>query len=562
MSDIEQGYDVLRFLAVLSGLDLIVRGLANLFFTGELVEIAVGTVLISQLVIDSGTLGWAFGWVVLGAAVFLVSPRVFPQQLVTWARGIPGRTALMIGSIGVGIYISWFLGTLSQFSTSQITLQGWMLLALLSGIVVLLRLSFEFPAWCPDVWLLRSDWESPLTVAGEIKTGEAVARLLLIVTLAGVFLALVSRLFPLPEIILIGLALWHGVLRLLGPAGGVVTGRRDIAERFLVGLSAVWLGPDAILAVIYAALPTFLILYFDVGVLRLMEEPSVQLANPVAVGSVLVTNPLQVSFIALTLGAATLSVVVASVRLIESVPTTFVTDYVESGATVTEQIGDPQNVIPGFNFFPAILLVLWASVAPQSLAGNLSLTWTGETTTFTLSVSPIAVGLASFVATLSILSIVVSRRIRLTTLSVYHYAVVSAVVFCSVALGYGAALDASVDPAVSPAVPPPPLKILAAMGVFFVLSISPFAGFELFDTRETRGGDEVSTFGRLAGELKLAIYTMVGVVVAMGALEMGESRVPEILIVRQVVGWLSIPIIVGGVYRVVLLPFYYLEKKL
>lgn len=562
MSDIEQGYDVLRFLGLLSGLDLILRGLADLFITGELVEIAVGTVLISQLLIDAGTLGWAFGWVVLGAAVFLVSPRIFPQQLVTWARGIPGRTALMIGSIGVGIYVSWFLGTLTQFGTGQITLQGWMLLALLAGIVVLLRLSFEFPAWCPDVWLLRSDWESPLTVAGEIKPGEAVARLLLIVTLAGVFLALVSRLFPLPEIILIGLALWHGILRLLEPAGRVVTGRRDIAERFLVGLSAVWLGPDAILAVIYAALPTFVILYFDVGVLRLMEEPSVQLANPVAVGSVLVTKPLQVGFISLTLGAATLSVVVASVRLIESLPTTFVTDYVGSGATVTEQIGDPQNVVPGFNLLPAILLVLWASVAPRSLAGNLSATWTGETTTFTLSVSPTAVGLASVVAALSMLSIVVSRRIRLTTLSVYHYAVVSAVVFLSVALGYGAALNASVDPAVPPAVPPPPLKILALMGVFFVLSISPFVGFELFDTRETRGGDEVSTFGRLAGELKLAIYTIVGVVVVMGALEMGESRVPEILVVRQAVGWLSIPIIVGAIYRVVLLPFYYLEKKL
>lgn len=562
MSDTGDGSDVLGVLAAVSGIDLIARGLANILFAGEFIEIAVGTTLVSTLVLDVGNIGWFFGWTVLGAAVFLVSPRIFPQQLVTWARGIPARTTLMVGSVGIGIYVSWFVGTLSQFETSQITLQGWMLLALLAGITVLLRLSFVVPPWCPDIWLLRSDWESPLTLAGEIRTGEAVARLLLIVTLAGVFLALVSRLFPLPEIMLIGLALWHGILRSLGPAGTDVRGRRDVGERFLVGLSAVWLGPDAILAVIYAALPTFVILYFDVGVLRLMAEPSVQLTNPVAVGSTLVTYPIGVSFIALTLGVGTVSVLVASVRTIESVPTTFVADYVTSGATVTEQMGDPQNLVPGFNLFPAALLVLWASVAPQSLAGTISATWTGKTTTYALSVPPNAVGLALLLAALCMLSIVVSRRIRLANLSVYHYSVVSAVVFVSVALGYGAALDASVNPAVPPAVPPPPLKVLATIGVFFVLSISPFAGFELFDTRETRGGDEVASYDRLAREAKLAIYAMVGMFVLLSALEIGETLITNILLIRQAVGWLSIPVIIGAAYRVVLLPFYYLEKKL
>ncbi len=100
------------------------------------------------------------------------------------------------------------------------------------------------------------------------------------------------------------------------------------------------------------------------------------------------------------------------------------------------------------------------------------------------------------------------------------------------------------------------------MGVFFILTISPFAGFELFDTRNTRGGDEVASYSRLTREAKLAILAIAGLVVLLKALETAESTIPNVRLIRQAIGVLSIPILVGAAFGLLLLPFYYLETKL
>jgi hypothetical protein len=141
----------LTALGGIAGLDLFARTVPELVLGGQLLAIPVGAVVASRVVLGAQFVGWIPGWLLLGAAVFQAAPAIFPAQLLQWANGVPARVTLALGSVSVGVYLSAVLGTLQEFGASPVLPPVWVLPAVFVGLLVVVPLTRELPAWCPDV---------------------------------------------------------------------------------------------------------------------------------------------------------------------------------------------------------------------------------------------------------------------------------------------------------------------------------------------------------------------------------------------------------------------------
>lgn len=533
------GFRLSRPLYILGGiasLDLLARTVPDVLFSGEILVIPVTGMLASKLVVDATLLGWFLGWGLLGTAVFVTVPRIFPRQLQDWAQGVPARGIIALGGVVTGIWFSALVGQLEQFSASQIVLPWWTLPATFVGVLILVPVTRRLP---PLGSGLGGERAALFALDRRASGGEVTGRVVLIVFLAGMLLSLVSRLFPLPEILFLSFATKEGISALIFDASDGASSRKDIAERFVVGLSVVWLGPDAVLGLLYAAFPTFFALYFDLAVLRL-------LANPLAIES----DPLPVAFAALTLGGATFGVVVASVRLVERLPASFLTEYVDTGGRLAKEFDELKPRVPGFMFLPGSLLALYGFVAPQSLVATI----------YSLSVAPLALGIAAVLAVAMLGTVLRAQWFPEVKLSEYHAAVVSATVFFTIifaGIGFaGINLVDSSELGVSN-----PVGVALMFGyVLMALVVAPFVGFELFDTRGTEAGRSAkSSFHRLKSEAAASIkgyfiVAILGGIVVYAAGFFVPGRPLEV-----VYATVMAPFFFGFAYRILLMPFYLVE---
>jgi len=521
-----------------AGTDLLARAILDLASAGDPIAIAVGgSILLSRYVLDAATLTWLFGWVVLGLAVFVVTPRLFPEELREWARGVPGRGVLTLGAVALALSFDSAFAELAVFGASPVEAPPLALLAVFAAMFLLVPVTWKLPNWCVGVPLINCPEATALRTRREIRPGEILARILLILPFAALFLVLLSRLFPVPEIILVVLAIAE--MARSPRSGSSPTGaRKDVVERAIIGLGAVWFGPEAVLALFYAAVSVFFVLYLD---LRAFE----MFAGPV--------DPTTVAFLLATLGVATLSVLLASVRLLERFPKAFLTADDVADADLADRFADLHPRVSGFMLLPAALLVVFETQA-SGLFRHIA-----PRPSFTLSVSTVDLGVA---LALAAVTLVVTLRaawfadFRLLEQD-YHAAVASSALFVGVTLGYGIAVWA----ADAPDVPQPLLVALLVYALVGVL-LSPFLGYELFDKEPDTPGQ--SEFDVLASETKTAFLAVVGfsifsVVVLNPAMAVASEFVPE-FVMTLLLGPVAGPISVGLWVRVVLLPFYLPEK--
>lgn len=525
-----------------AGVDLFVRAVLDLLYAGDPIAVAIGGgAIISRYVVDAVAFTWLFGWVVLGLAVFVVTPRLFPEdeddlELLGWAQGVLGRGVLTVGTVALALSLDSALAALAVFGTSPIDAPTPTLLTVSAAALVLVPVTWRLPRWCAGVPLLNCPEETGLRTGSRIRPGEVLARILLIVPFAALFLVLLSRLFPVPEIILVVLALAE-MARSVRPGTTPTSGRKDVVERAILGLGAVWFGPEAVLALLYAAAPVFFVLYVD---LRAVE----MFAGPVD----LVT----VGFLLATLGAGTLSALVASVRLIERLPMAFFTPDV-ADADLADRFADLQPRVPGFMLLPTALLVLFESQASGFFR------YIAPRPPYSLSVAPWELGVAWALAGVTL--VVTLRAAWFADLRMldrdYHAAVASAALFVGVTLGYGIGVWAADAPDVSR----PLLVALVVYGVVGLL-LSPFLGYELFD--EESDAPDRPRFSLLASEIKTAFLAVFGfsifsAVVLTPAMAVASVFVPE-YVIQLLLGPIAAPITVGLLVRLALLPFYIPEK--
>jgi hypothetical protein len=524
-----------------AGVDLLVRLVLDLLYASDPVAIAIGGgALISRYVLDAATLTWTLGWVVLGMAVFVVTPRLFPDELLEWARGMPGRTVLTLGTVAVALSLDSAFAALAVFEPSVVDPPPLALLAVVTVVLVLVPVTWKLPRWCSGVPLVNCPEQTLLRTGSRIRPGEILARILLIIPFGALFLVLLSRLFPIPEILLVVLAIAEMVRSARPGTSTAAGGRKDVVERAILGLGAVWFGPEAVLALVYAAVPVFFVLYVDLRALEMFAGP---------------VTPTTVGFVLATLGVATLSVVVASVRLIERLPRAFLAEDVGADVRLADRFEDLHPRIPGLALLPTALVVVFESQAPaffQEFAPRPA---------FTLAVSPFDLWAA---LTLAGVTLVVTLRaawfadLRLLERD-YHAAVASTALFVGIPLGYGVAVGTE-----NPAVAPVSLPVLVAVVVYGLvgLLLSPFLGYELFD--EEPDGPGQSRFSLLASEAKTAFLAVVGFsifsAIVLDPLIVFASRfVPED-IVTMLIGPIWAPITVGLLVRLALLPFYLPER--
>jgi hypothetical protein len=524
-----------------AGTDLFVRVVLDLLYAGDPVAFAVGGgVLATRYVFDATTLTWAFGWVVLGGAVFVVTPEVFPAELLSWARGLLGRTAMTLGVVTVALSFDSAFAALAVFKASPVEPPPLVLLAAVATVFVFIPITFKLPRWCPDVPLVNCPEETLLHTGKPVRFGETLARILLIVPFAALFLVLLSRLFPIPEILLVLLALAEMGRSARSGVSGLASGRKDVVERAVLGLGAVWFGPQAVLALLYAVVPVFFVLYVDLRALEMVTGP---------------LTPRALGFVIATLGVATLGILVASVRLIERLPRACLVEDAGDDVRLAERFEDLHPRVPGLMALPTGLLVVFASQAPTFFQEF------SPRPAFTLSVSTVELGIALVLAGLTL--IVTLRASWFADLRLldrdYHAAVASTALFVGVPLGYAVAVGTENQNVATVSLP-----VLVALVVYALvgLLLSPFLGYELFD-KDPDAPDQ-SRFGLLASEIKTAFLAVVGfsifsAVVLNPAIVVASAFVSE-EIVTLLVGPLVAPITVGLLVRLALILFYLPER--
>lgn len=334
-------------LGAVAGTDLLVRILPELLDLGDTLIVPVGTVLVTRLVLDWALIGWLLSWVLLAMVLFQIAPITFPYGARDWAHGLPGRTAVTVSGITLGVFLEKAILEWTQIGQSPFPyrIEPLTVGVVFAGLVVLFTASLALPPlqWGTTV-LYRFD-ENELPV--ESGTGASFfGSYLLLVVVIGLMLAEISLLFPLPEVLILGVSVYDIVgykLRSI-PA---LPARRDVAQRLVIGVAAIWSGFRGAIWVIYnvaGLLAIILINALYIRGLHLWQLPAVR--------------PVDAAFAFFTLGGATVLATVSIVRLIERIPVHYFfnphfedQDAVEADTHLIK----PRPRVPGF-MIPAGLL--------------------------------------------------------------------------------------------------------------------------------------------------------------------------------------------------------------
>ena len=486
----------------------------------DVVLLPIGGVLFFNEVLDAGALGRLLGLLLLGAATFQTLPEVFPERYIDWGNDILARVVVAGGVVAVASLFNGLVGQLPFLDggpfrpvTTVLTLIG---VSAVAGVLTTdLRTRFVpqiqlFPTYIRYRPLPGIDtMERPAV-------GVIVSRVLLIVVFGGLALAVVVRLYPLPELFIVAVTVYEG---LSGPA----TVRTDIAEGFLAGLRAIWAGPRGILGVSYGTGSLLVVVWIDVAYLA-------GLTNRAAV----VADPVILLFLGATLGVGTVHATTGIVRLLELLPAA-----VDDDAAPTVD----KPVIPGL-LLPAAALFAWFEyVRGGSDAASYSLMATGP-----------ELGVAVALAAVAIVPLVVpSKGPRLPMSGYLRIALAPSL---SVGL-WGAALPGNNQVA----------GLVTGLYALVMLSLSPFLGLEAFRLdRYGEFGDwfvgvlsgtalsRVGTPGERVFDLLAEVCLAVVVFIVAGVLSLVFRDATTAISVA--IATVMIPAIAAAVFRLLLLPFY------
>lgn len=297
--------------------DLLLRVLAELVGGGSLAAASAGVGLFSRYVLDLGTVVWAYSWALLWVIVFQLTPVLFPQQSKgDWTESVLHRALLASAGVTMGVtFEGWVAWLETMFSeTSVLTLRVFISPAEAVGILCAVGLGYLLVSRIGQTPLDRFASRFGLLFVPQQRAKEGtitVDRYLLAVFILGILLGTVALLFPIPELLIIGLQLTDflvGLGALVAGSGTYFSTRSDIAEGMIGATLAVWGDLEELFHIVYVLAP----LAFVAAVLATVIKG-------VAFGTVFVRQPVGAAVLISSLLVAAGHVLLYSFRLCQRI---------------------------------------------------------------------------------------------------------------------------------------------------------------------------------------------------------------------------------------------------
>lgn len=311
------------------------RTTVELVGLADVVLLPVGALLLSKEVLDAAAVGQLLAFLLYWTATFQILPEVFPERYLGW-----GNDALVRGIIALGVVIaaSLFDVLIGQLAfldggsfTPVATIIALVGVSIGAGLLTTEQRVQVLPQIQPFPRYIRYRQFPSNDALKRLEVGVVISRVLLILAFGGLAIAVVGRLYPLPEVFFIFVTAFEGL-------SGPKTVRSDIAEGFLVGLRAIWVGPRGILGISYGI----------GGLLAVVLVVTWHLTN-ILNWAEMIADPVTLLFLLSTLGIGTVYAATSLVRLVERLPA----DIVDSTVALEQK-----PLIPGL-LLPAGALFAW-----------------------------------------------------------------------------------------------------------------------------------------------------------------------------------------------------------
>lgn len=270
-------------------IDLLLRAIAELLGEGSAAAVSAGAGLLSRYLFDLSTVVWVYGWLLLWMVVFQLTPVLFPRQAgPDWTEGIANRALVATGSVAVGLtlegWLAWVEGPVLETDvfTARLLVQPIEAGALLVGIL----LGYAGVRWLGRTPLDRLAADRSLLYRPTTRpdpTGITADRYLLAVVVLGTVLASVALLFPLPELVVVGLQLADFLLVLGAVAvggGAYVSAREDVVKGLVGATLAVWGELEDLFQVAYVLAPLAWIAVVAAAVIKAVDFGTVLARQP------------------------------------------------------------------------------------------------------------------------------------------------------------------------------------------------------------------------------------------------------------------------------------------
>lgn len=418
----------------LACLELVWRSIVELAGAANVNLIPVGGLVISRELLNATALGQFLGLLLLGTATFQTFPEVFPDHYLDWGNDVAARILVAGGVVAAALQLNGLVAQLPYLEggsfapiPTMVTLLG------ISSIAGLLTAVYQYrgvPQIRPFPQYVRYRYPQDGVTPVLPPIGILVSRVLLILVFGGLSLAVVSRLYPLPELLFVGVTVYEGLSE-------PTMVRTDIAEAFIAGLRSIWAGIQGVLGVSYGIGGLLFVVWLDVAYIAGLENRAEVFSDPVTL-----------LFALVTVGLGTVHATTALVRLIERLPDDVTTDPM---VTVDKPL------IPGL-LLPSAALFGWY-VRTSTIQGN----------AYSLSATVPDLSIAVVLGVVAVIPLV--RPSWGPSLPVSDYVTVALAPSLFFASWGASSLAFGSDSTMNPFV------VLYALAI---LSFSPFLGYELF----------------------------------------------------------------------------------
>jgi hypothetical protein len=251
--------------ACIASCDILLRTLPELLGLGDSFVLPILTIVTFRHVVQFATVGWGLGWLLLFSLVYYFTPKLYPETILRWASGVQVRFALALSAVGVGLLVEKAILVTMGFGTTPTPLSPRLVVGVLAGVVALFTL-----ASVTDPIVVRTRFFSvpdsslvqlPERLRRDYSFAEFTIRGSLLAVVLGVLLAEVSLLYPLPELLVLGVVAYEGLFDGLLD-GNYLPARRDAAERAAFGAVSAWGRPRHLVVLLYAVFVIFMTILF------------------------------------------------------------------------------------------------------------------------------------------------------------------------------------------------------------------------------------------------------------------------------------------------------------
>lgn len=278
-------------LVCVAGLDLAARFAGELLGFGTTIGLAVPIVLAGRLSFGLSALGAALGWFLLWLVLFFYAPVFFPapdRSKSDWVVGIPNRLVVATGALCVGLTLEGWLAVWETnvgvgIVTGTVYVPPRDAAGLLVGIFVgYFAVVDREPTAFAATYLPVPDRPTVGSITAD--------RYVFLVLLLGVVLSVMSVLFPLPELILVGLQVGdvlYGFLALVRVGEFSLAARKDLVEGMTGAVLVVWQEIEDLSHLVYILVPLLWTWWLVVAVITVLDLPTLVRTAPVSLVGVL-----------------------------------------------------------------------------------------------------------------------------------------------------------------------------------------------------------------------------------------------------------------------------------